>query len=98
MAAGKFHSEGRLGICEHLEHYVVPVPAAGAPTGAAAAAEGGGGGGGAPRVGIVTFLPSQRGVCMAPDALVGARLHTLGDWLVVTDGRLPRSFSSDHPV
>ncbi|GFR42151.1 hypothetical protein Agub_g3003 [Astrephomene gubernaculifera] len=72
---GKFHSEQRLGICEHLASL--------AP---------------APRVCVVTFLPSGRGVALPQAQLQGARLHTCGDWLVVTDGRLPRSFVSEHPV
>ncbi|PNH08738.1 hypothetical protein TSOC_004681 [Tetrabaena socialis] len=73
--SGKFHSEQRLGICEHL--------AALAP---------------AARVCIVTFVPSGRGVSVAREVLERGRLHTYGDWLVLTDGQLPRSFGSEHPV
>ncbi len=75
LPAGKFHSEQRLGICEHL--------ARAAPHA---------------RVGVVTFVPSGRGVVVPSEQLVGARLHTYGDWLVLTDASLPRSFGSEHPV
>ncbi|EFJ43948.1 hypothetical protein VOLCADRAFT_95888 [Volvox carteri f. nagariensis] len=72
---GKFHSEQRLGICEHL-----------AVAGPAAA------------VCVITFVPSGRGVTVPSATLTTAGLHTYGDWLVLTDGKLPRSFDSDHPV
>ncbi|KAG2494651.1 hypothetical protein HYH03_007167 [Edaphochlamys debaryana] len=77
---GKFHSEQRLGIVEHLE---AAAAAAGAP---------------APRVCIVTFVPSGRGPVVPSRELVGAGLHTYGDWLVLTDGNAERSFESQHPV
>ncbi|GIL78700.1 hypothetical protein Vretimale_400 [Volvox reticuliferus] len=72
---GKFHSEQRLGICEHL---AAADPAA--------------------SVCVVTFVPSGRGVSVPSSTLTAAGLHTYGDWLVLTDGKLPRSFESEHPV
>ncbi|KAG2423844.1 hypothetical protein HXX76_015004 [Chlamydomonas incerta] len=121
---GKFHSEQRLGICEHLAHIW---GGAASPTDRATSADGGAarrspaaasqdtsssstaaageaqqqpgaGRPAAPRVCVVTFVPSGRGVSVPAETLRGAGLHTYGDWLVLTDGRLPRSFESDHPV
>ncbi|KXZ48240.1 hypothetical protein GPECTOR_29g20 [Gonium pectorale] len=97
---GKFHSEQRLGICEHLAPAAAEAQtreeADGSGRGATAAA--GACGAAAPRVCVVTFVPSGRGVAVGRETLTSAGLHTYGDWLVLTDAKLPRSFESEHPV
>eukprot|EP00198_Chlamydomonas_reinhardtii_P012673 XP_001702010.1 predicted protein [Chlamydomonas reinhardtii] len=124
---GKFHSEQRLGICEHLNYIwgggagapaVSSVSSSPTPTLAATAVtsqqpeptdpsavvgqfqpqQPDAGQPATPRVCVVTFVPSGRGVSVPAETLRGAGLHTYGDWLVLTDARLPRSFESEHPV
>jgi hypothetical protein len=94
-ASGAGVSEGGEGTREAGARLSAP-DEAGTSTGAAG--QGAAGAAHGLRVGVVVCLPSQRGVALPAELLRGARLHTLGDWVVLTDGRRERSFDVTHPV
>jgi len=83
---GKFHSEGWMGIYEHIHAYHV----------ANARRQGTD-----PKrldVVIVTFLPSSRDLGLTSEEFREERLAAYGDYVILTDFNRPRSFEVGHPV
>ena len=83
---GKFHSEGWMGIYEHIHAY----HAANAKQQGSAAKR--------LDVVIVTFLPSSRDLTLTSEEFVEERLAAYGDYVVLTDFNRPRSFEVGHPL
>ena len=83
---GKFHSEGWMGIYEHIHAY----HAANAKRQGSTAKR--------LDVVIVTFLPSSRDLALTSEEFRDERLAAYGDYVVLTDFNRPRSFEIGHPV
>ena len=83
---GKFHSEGWMGIYEHIHAYH------------AANAKQQGSTAKCLDVVIVTFLPSSRDLTLTSEEFVEERLAAYGDYVVLTDFNRPRSFEVGHPL
>ena len=85
---GKFHSEGWMGIYEHIHAYHA---ANVKRQGSASAAK-------RLDVVIVTFLPSSRDLALTSEEFRDERLAAYGDYVILTDFNRPRSFEIGHPV
>lgn len=83
---GKFHSEGWMGIYEHIHAYH------------AANAKRQGNTAKNLDVVIVTFLPSSRELALTSNEFREERLAAYGDYVILTDFNRPRSFVIGHPV
>lgn len=83
---GKFHSEGWMGIYEHIHSYHAANIRRQGST--------------AERldVVIVTFLPSSRDLSLTSEEFREERLAAYGDFVILTDFNRPRSFEVGHPV
>ena len=81
---GKFHSEGWMGIYEHIHAY----HAANAKRQGSSARR--------LDVVIVTFLPSSRDLALTSDEFREERLTAYGDYVILTDFNRPRSFEIGH--
>ncbi len=85
---GKFHSEGWMGIYEHIHAYHA---ANVMRQGSASAAK-------RLDIVIVTFLPSSRDLALTSEEFRDERLAAYGDYVILTDFNRPRSFEIGHPV
>ena len=83
---GKFHSEGWMGIYEHIHAYH------------AANNRQQGCNSKQLDVVIVTFLPSSRDLALTSEEFRHERLPAYGDYVILTDYNRPRSFEIGHPV
>ena len=83
---GKFHSEGWMGIYEHIHAYHAANKRQQGCTSKQLT------------VVIVTFLPSSRDLALTSEEFRQERLAAYGDYVILTDYNRPRSFEIGHPV
>ena len=83
---GKFHSEGWMGIYEHIHAYHAANRQQQGCTSKQL------------NVVIVTFLPSSRDLALTSEEFRQERLAAYGDYVILTDYNRPRSFEIGHPV
>ena len=83
---GKFHSEGWMGIYEHIHAYHAANRRQQGCTSKQL------------NVVIVTFLPSSRDLALTSEEFRQEQLAAYGDYVILTDYNRPRSFEIGHPV